>query len=150
MKENLKLFGNLSLASLTNGSLVKLPRAKDEIVFLAFDHRLRRLVELHILKGESSSKILDAEVQPLSSVPKLEASGICGQSFMSILDVGNDDGLTYYTSSLNDGELAHEYIQRRGPLPVVTSLAIVHQLLRDLLNLGRISIGFVTWIWRVR
>jgi len=54
---------------------------------------------------------------------------------MSILDVGNDDGLTYYTTSLNDGELAHEYIQRRGPLPVVTSLAIVHQILRDLLNL---------------
>ncbi|MDI1313508.1 hypothetical protein [Prosthecobacter sp.] len=60
------------------------------------------------------------------------AAAVRSHSFMTILEVGMDDGLAYYVTNLNDGEFVQEYIQRRGALPTVTSLALVHQLLQDL------------------
>ena len=54
---------------------------------------------------------------------------------MRILEVGDDQGLVYYTSNLNDGEFVEDYVRRRGAVAPPTSLAMVFQLLDDLLQL---------------
>ncbi|MFC5453583.1 hypothetical protein [Prosthecobacter fluviatilis] len=196
------------MASHRNGSPIKLPRAQDEVVMLAFDQRNCRLVELHIFTGQTaqaappsqtatirrlvkpprwqfppgwsssrlggrrfksdrqSSKrqrprrrtlvsalhrfhetqtnidhaaakpeIVDADQQSRTCENLRAASGLRGQSFMRILDVGMDDGLAYYVTGLNDGEFVQEYVRRRGALPVVTSLALVKHLLQDLVKI---------------
>ncbi len=202
MIEGPQLFGSLALASHRNGSPIKLPRAQDEVVMLAFDQRNSRLVELHIFTGKAapvpatsqplsmrrwvkpvswqtrrkwkasrpqrrnarpggrqpitSSKLRasclhrfyepkttleEAEVRPeiidealqLRTCELLQwAAGVRGHSFMTILEVGVDDGMAYYVTNLNDGEFVQEYVRRRGAVPTVTSLALVHQLLQDL------------------
>jgi hypothetical protein len=132
MIEELQQFGNLSMAQRTGGAPVELMRSKDEDVFLAFDNRIRRLVELHILRGGST---LDVALKRSAFDRARQASGIRGHSFMRILEVGEDQGLVYYTSNLNDGEFIDDYMKRRGALVPATALAMVYQLLDDLLQL---------------
>lgn len=202
MIEGPQLFGTLALASHRNGSPIKLPRAQDEVVMLAFDQRNSRLVELHIFTGKAApapaptlppsirrwvkpgswqsrrkwaatslegrksksgarrkvqksrgaSKFLHRFYEPNTNLAPVEAKPettdeglqlrtlellqsaavMRGQSFMTILEVGVDDGLPYFVTDLNEGEFVQEYVLRRGALPTVTSLALVHQLLQDL------------------
>lgn len=202
MIEGPQLFGTLALASHRNGSPIKLPRAQDEVVMLAFDQRNSRLVELHIFTGkaapapapsqpssmrrwvkpvswqsrrkwaapslegckskssarrkvqksrkqsrflhrfyEPNTTLEQVEVKPeiideglqLRTLELLQSAAVMrGQSFMTILEVGVDDGLPYFVTDLNEGEFVQEYVRRRGALPTVTSLALVHQLLQDL------------------
>jgi serine/threonine protein kinase len=132
MIEELQQFGSLSVAHRTGGAPVELMRSKDEVVFLAFDNRIRRLVELHVLRGGST---LDAALKRSAFDRARQASEIRGHSFMRILEVGEDQGLVYYTSNLNDGEFIDDYIKRRGALAPATALAMAYQLLDDLLQL---------------
>ena len=132
MIEELQQFGSLSVAHRTGGAQVELMRSKEEVVFLAFDNRIRRLVELHVLRGGST---LDAALKRSAFDRARQASEIRGHSFMRILEVGEDQGLVYYTSNLNDGEFIDDYIKRRGALAPATALAMVYQLLDDLLQL---------------
>jgi hypothetical protein len=132
MIEELQQFGSLSVAHRTGGAPVELMRSKEEVVFLAFDNRIRRLVELHVLRGGST---LDAALKRSAFDRARQASEIRGHSFMRILEVGEDQGLVYYTSNLNDGEFIDDYIKRRGALAPATALAMVYQLLDDLLQL---------------
>ena len=199
MIEGPQLFGSLALASHRNGSPIKLPRAQDEVVMLAFDQRNSRLVELHIFTGESApvaslsqpastrrwvrpvsrrkwtpaqlggrkskpgdrkpvrssrararclhrfyepkatleqvearSEIVDEDLQLRTCELLRGAAGVRGHSFMTILEVGVDDGMPYYVTNLNDGEFVQEYVRRRGAVSTVTSLALMHQLLQDL------------------
>lgn len=203
MIEGPQLFGSLALACHRNGSAIKLPRAQDEVVMLAFDQRNSRLVELHIFTGKSapatspsqphlirrrwvkpgnwqsrrkwpqsrpqghksrpgrsrsirssrlhapclhrfyeptttseqvdvSREIIDDDLQHRTCELLRWAAGARGHSFMTILEVGMDDGLAYYVTNLNDGEFVQDYVQRRGALPTVVSLALLHQLLQDL------------------
>lgn len=130
--EELQQFGSLSVAHRTGGAPVELLRSADEVVFLAFDNRIRRLVELHVLRGGGA---LDAASKRSAFERARQASEIRGHSFMRILEVGEDQGLVYYTSNLNDGEFAEEYVKRRGALSASTALAMIYQLLDDLLQL---------------
>ncbi len=132
MMEELQQFGSLSVAHRTGGAPVELLRSKDEVVFLAFDNRIRRLVELHVLRGGGR---LDATLKQSALERARQASEIRGHAFMRILEVGEDQGLVYYTSNLNDGEFADEYVKRRGALSASMALAMVYQLLDDLLQL---------------
>ncbi len=132
MIEELQQFGSLSVAHRTGGAPVELVRSKDEVVFLAFDNRIHRLVELHVLRGGST---LDAAMKRSAFDRARQASEIRGHAFMRILEVGEDQGLVYYTSNLNDGEFVENYIRRRGAVVPATSLALVYQLLDDLLQL---------------
>lgn len=132
MIEELQQFGALSVAHRTGGAPVELLRSKDEVVFLAFDNRIRRLVELHVLRGGAT---LDAALKRSAFERARQASEIRGHAFMRILEVGEDQGLVYYTSNLNDGEFAEEYVRRRGALSAAMALAMIYQLLDDLLQL---------------
>lgn len=132
MMEELQQFGSLSVAHRTGGGPVELLRSKDEVVFLAFDNRIRRLVELHVLRGGGT---LDASLKRSAFDRARQASEIRGHAFMRILEVGEDQGMVYYTSNLNDGEYAEEYVKRRGALSAPTTLAMVYSLLDDLLQL---------------
>ncbi|WP_397381438.1 hypothetical protein [Prosthecobacter sp.] len=77
-------------------------------------------------------EIIDEGLQ-LRTLELLQSAAVMrGQSFMTILEVGVDDGLPYFVTDLNEGEFVQEYVRRRGALPTVTSLALVHQLLQDL------------------
>ncbi len=130
--EELQQFGSLTVAHRTGGAPVELLRSKDEVVFLAFDNRIRRLVELHVLRGGDE---LDAALKQSALERARQASEIRGHAFMRILEVGEDQGLVYYISNLNDGEYAEEYVRRRGALSASTALAMVYSLLDDLLGL---------------
>lgn len=132
MIEGLQQFGSLSVAHRTGGAPVELARSKDEVVFLAFDNRIRRLVELHVLRGGST---LDAAMKRSAFDRARQASELRGQAFMRILEVGEDQGLVYYTSNLNDGEFVGDYVRRRGGVAPAIALAMVFQLLDDLLQL---------------
>lgn len=90
---------------------------------------------------EPNTTLAPVEVKPetideglqLRTLELLQSAAVMrGQSFMTILEVGVDDGLPYFVTDLNEGEFVQEYLQRRGALPTVTSLALVHQLLQDL------------------
>jgi len=132
MIEELQQFGSLSVAHRTGGAPVELVRSKDEVVFLAFDNRIRRLVELHVLRGGNT---LDAAMKRSAFERARQASEIRGHAFMRILEVGEDQGLVYFTSNLNDGEFVEAYAKRRGAVAPATALALVYQLLDDLLQL---------------
>jgi len=132
MIEELQQFGSLSVAHRTGGAPVELVRSKDEVVFLAFDNRIHRLVELHVLRGGST---LDAAMKRSAFDRARQASEIRGHAFMRILEVGEDQGMVYYTSNLNDGEFVEHYTKRRGAVAPATALAMVYQLLDDLLQL---------------
>lgn len=81
---------------------------------------------------EVKPEVLDEGLQ-LRTLELLQSAAVMrGPSFMTILEVGVDDGLPYFVTDLNEGEFVQAYVQRRGALPTVTSLALVHQLLQDL------------------
>lgn len=132
MMEELQQFGNLSVAHRAGGAPVELLRSKDEVVFLAFDNRIRRLVELHVLRGGGA---VDAALKRSALERATQAVEIRGHAFMRILEVGEDQGLVYYTSNLNDGEFAEDYVKRRGAVSPPTALAMIYSLLDDLLQL---------------
>jgi hypothetical protein len=203
MIEEPPLFGSLALASHRDGSPIKLPRAQDEVVMLAFDQQNSRLVELHIFTGKAapvttpgqppamrrwvkplswqsrrkwaSSRLGERKSKPAGGhrpahksrirarylhrfyEPKTTceqadvrpemvdeeqqyrtcellrlAAGARSHCFMTILDVGVDDGMAYYVTHLNDGEFIQDYVRRRGAVPTVASLALLHQLLQEL------------------
>lgn len=132
MTEDFQQFGNLSVAHRTGGGPVELVRSKEEVVFLAFDNRIRRLVELHVLRGGST---LDAAMKRSAFERARQALEIRGHAFMRVLEVGEDQDMVYYTSNLNDGEFVEDYVKRRGAVAPATALALVYQLLDDLLLL---------------
>lgn len=132
MIPEIESFGHLMIARRAGGEPVGLVRSPDEVVFLAFDASIKRLVELHILR---SGRTLDSVAKKSAFDRAKQASEIRGPAFMRILDVGEDQGLVYYTSNLNDGEFIEDYVQRRGPLQPSTVFSLVFQLLDDLLQL---------------
>ncbi|TDU81666.1 hypothetical protein EI77_00976 [Prosthecobacter fusiformis] len=132
MIPEIESFGHLMIARRAGGEPVGLVRSPDEVVFLAFDASIKRLVELHILR---SGRTLDSVAKKSAFDRAKQASEIRGPSFMRILDVGEDQGLVYYTSNLNDGEFIEDYVKRRGPLQPATVFSLVFQLLDDLLQL---------------
>lgn len=132
MTEDFQQFGNLSVAHRTGGGPVELVRSKEEVVFLAFDNRIRRLVELHVLRGGNT---LDSAMKRSAFERARQALEIRGHAFMRVLEVGEDQDMVYYTSNLNDGEFVEDYVKRRGAVAPATALALVYQLLDDLLQL---------------
>jgi hypothetical protein len=134
MVPEIESFGHLMIARRAGGEPVGLVRSPDEVVFLAFDASIKRLVELHILR---SGRTLDSVAKKSAFERAKEASEIRGASFMRIRDVGEDQGLVYYTSNLNDGEFIEDYIRRRGPLQPAMVFSLVFQLLDDLLHLKK-------------
>jgi hypothetical protein len=134
MLPEIESFGHLMIAHRAGGEPVGLVRSPEEVVFLAFDASIKRLVELHILR---SGRTLDSVAKKSAFERAKQASEIRGPSFMRILDVGEEQGLVYYTSNLNDGEFIEDYVQRRGPLPPATVFSLVFQLLDDLLQLKK-------------
>ena len=132
MSEATPQFGNLSISRRADGKPVVLQRGADETTFLAFDNRIRRLVELHVLGAQREF----TETGKLSAQARGQlACEVRLPSLMRVLEVGEDNGLLYYTSNLNEGEFVEDYIQRRGALSAPTTFALVFQLLEDLLQL---------------
>ena len=132
MNHEIESFGHLMIARTTGQQPVRLSRSPDEVTFLAFDASIKRLVELHVLgKGQP----VDAGTRQAVLRRAREVALFRGPSFTRILDVGEDQGLAYYTSNLNDGEFVGEYVRRIGPPPAALVFALVHQLLEDLIRL---------------
>lgn len=145
MIEDIHQFGSLCIARKADGSPVQIDRSRDELVFLAFNTRIRRLVELHVLRGGGT---VDSTAKRSAFDRARQASEIRSHSFMRILEVGEEEGMVYYTSNLNDGEFVQDYIARRGALSPSTAFAMVYQLLDDLLLLKRN--GYQRLVSRVR
>ncbi|MBX7207464.1 MAG: hypothetical protein K1X78_04060 [Verrucomicrobiaceae bacterium] len=125
-------FDHYLIARNRDGQPIQLSRSSDESAFLAFDLHSRRLVELHVIHGGHN----DDPARRRSSYERaVQAGELRGGSFPRILEVGEDDGLVYYSSTLNDGEFVEDYIARRGALPPATAFCMLLQLLEDLVPL---------------
>ena len=122
-------FGHYLIAHQASGGAVELERSKSEVVFLAFDSRIKRLVELHILnKGHP----MDAAPRR-SALDRIEqAMELRGLSFMRVIEHGDESGAIYFATNLNDGEPIEDYVARRGAVPAVTAFCLMQQYLDDL------------------
>lgn len=127
-------FGHFEIAQGANAQPVELLRSEDEYVFLAFDTRIKRLVELHVLK--SGERLRMAEKRSAFERAQL-ATGVHNASLIRILEVGEEGDVVYYSSILNDGEPLEAYIARRGALHSPTAFSLVMQLLDDLVQLQK-------------
>lgn len=107
-------------------------RSPDEVVLLAFDTQTKRLVELHMLRG---GQPMEGALKKSAMERAEQASEIRGPTFMRILEVGEDQGVVYYTSNLNEGEFMTDYVTRRGALPPATVFSLLLQLLDDVMLL---------------
>lgn len=125
-------FGHFEIARGADGQPVELPRSPEEFVFLAFDTRIKRLVELHVLK--SGERLRAADKRSASERAQL-AAGVRSNSFIRILECGEEEDVVFYSSGLNDGEPLDAYIARRGALSSPTAFSLVMQLLDDLIVL---------------
>jgi hypothetical protein len=136
MSNTLEAFGHFHIARRANGEPVEFQRSPKEVVFLAFDSKIKRLVELHLLK---SGEAMDA-TEKRSALDRAKlATQVRGPSFMRIFEAGEDENVTYFAGNLNDGEFAEDYVQRRGAVPAVTVFCLVQQLLEDLVELQSYS-----------
>lgn len=131
MLGSMEKFGSLHIARRASDAPIELSRSPDEATFLAFDERIERLVELHVLREGAS---LEAAAKASTFERARLASEIRGPTFLRILEVGEDDGLVYYTSNLNDGEFVEDYVNRLGALAPPTALALVYHLVDDVLE----------------
>ena len=129
MAADLESFGHLTIARRASGDPVRVVRSAEEMVFLAFDTQIGRLVELHVI---SAGRPLVGNDRRIAMDRIRQAMQFKSASFMSILESGEDQGLIYYTSNLNDGEFLTDYIQRRGALPPATVYSLLLNLLNDL------------------
>ena len=127
-------FGPYEIARGPDGRPVELPRSPEEVVFLAFDTPIRRLVELHVLRG--GSKLSAAERRSVRERSRM-AADMSSDTFLRIIESGEDGDLGYYASALNDGEWLDSYISRRGALPASTAFSLAAQLLEELIELQR-------------
>ena len=122
-------FAHYLISQNGKGAPVELKRSPSEVVFLAFDTVIKRLVELHVLKG-------GAAMDPVERRSALErahlATEVRGNSFMRVLHAGEEDGVTYFASNLSDGEFAEDYVARRGAVPAVTAFCLMLQFVDDL------------------
>jgi len=118
------------IAHRVSGEPVELERSKMEVVFLAWDTAAKQLVELHIL---NKGNIMDAAMKRSAMDRLKQAMDLRGLSFMQVLEVGEEEGVVYYATNLNDGEVAEAYVNRRGALPAMTAFRLVQQYLEDLL-----------------
>jgi hypothetical protein len=132
MSTSIETFGHFHIARRANGEPVEFQRSPQEVVFLAFDTKIKRLVELHLLKlGE----VMNAAEKRSALDRAALATEVRGPSFMRIFESGEDDGVIYFAGNLNDGEFAETYVERRGAVPSVTAFCLVQQLLDDLVAL---------------
>lgn len=132
MDTDIQQFGSLCISRKLDGKAVELVRSHDELVFLAFDTRIKRLVELHVL---NKGKMLESAVKKAAFERARLAEELRMPSFMRVLEVGEDRGLVFYTSNLNDGEYVQDYVSRRGALSPPTAFALLYQLIEDVLLL---------------
>lgn len=128
-------FGHFEVAQGANAQPVELSRSPDEFVFLAFDTRIKRIVELHVLK--SGVRLRAAEKRSALERAELAMPIHCA-SFVRILECGEDEDVVYYSSILNDGESLETYLSRRGALPSPTAFSLIMQLLEDLVQLQQV------------
>ncbi len=126
-------FGHYEIARGADGQLIELSRSSDEFVFLAFDAKIKRVVELHVLK--SGDRLRPAEKRAVFDRITL-AQELHKNSFIQVLQSGEDNDVVYYSASLSDGELLEDFILRRGSLTSATTFSLMLHLLDDLLALG--------------
>ena len=128
----LKKFGDFEISQGADGEPIELMRLPDEFVFLAFDTRFQRLVEFHVLK-EAWKPEIDLFARRSTCERAALAVQNRNRSCLPVLKCGEEDGVIYYSSQLNEGEPLATYLARRGTLPTPTVFGLVLALLGDLI-----------------
>ena len=142
MDTALEKFSHFIICRRGGGESVVLRQTPTSVVFLAFDLQVKRLVELHVLKG--TALLSQADRQEVLEQCRL-ATEVRGPGCMRVLDAGEDDETVFFASNLSDGERAEDYVQRRGAMPQVTVFCLMQQFLEDLLNTPKFD-EFVTHV----
>lgn len=126
-------FGRYLISRRASGEDVALNRASNEVVFLAFDTRIKRLVELHVMKAGVAMSATEKSSALQRATMAME---LRNPSFMRVLEAGENEGVVYFSSNLSDGEFAEEYVARRGALAPMTVFCLLQQFLDDLVAAG--------------
>ena len=142
MNSTLQKFGHFIIARRADGANVELRRTPSEVVFLAFDTSIKRLVELHVLTATAALNATDRSL--IHGICKL-ATEVRRPSCMRVLETGEEEHTLYFSSNLSDGELAEDYVARRGALPQVTVFCLMQQFLDDLLSIPKLE-DFVAYV----
>ncbi len=149
MTQDLEQFGRYLISLSSDGTPATFSGAANEMLCLAFDPETLSLVELHILP---ESEDFCPEAQKSFTERAWMAASLHSPCCCKILDVGNSDGLHYYTTEISDGESITSYVKRNGPLDTALTLALIIQLtdvifqmqskarLLQGLNLGRLQV----------
>ncbi|MDB6139075.1 MAG: hypothetical protein JWO94_2147 [Verrucomicrobiaceae bacterium] len=131
MNSTFEKFDRFLISRRADGSNVELRSSPAEVVLLAFDTILKRLVELHLLTS----------TQSLGAVGRAETLAHCrlatqvqGAACLRVLQAGEEDETVYFSCNLSEGELAEDYVARRGALPAVTVFCLMQQFVEDLLR----------------
>jgi hypothetical protein len=131
MQTHANQFGQYLIAHREDGRMVEVQRSADEIVFLAFDRQIKRLIEIHVLKEGQGMTATEKR----SAMERAQtAMQLRGPAFMRLLEVGSEGEMVYYTTSLNDGEFVEDYVARRGSLPPATVFCLMSQFLDELVT----------------
>ena len=121
------------IAQDSTGSPVEVARIPGEIVCLGFDTGRRRLVQIHLPKfadclGEPHKIAFFARV--------LAAAEFRGDpTFTHVIDGGEDHGLAFYVTDVDNGEPVATYTQRYGPLRSATVTVLGLELVERLIDL---------------
>jgi len=125
MTQDLEQFGRYLICQGSDGAPVMFKGVPNEMLCLAYDPETLGLVELHILP---ESEDFAPQAQQSFTERAWMASGLHSPCCCKILDVGNCDGLHYYTTEVGDGESITSFIKRNGPMDTSLTLGLTIQL----------------------
>ncbi|NNE90789.1 MAG: hypothetical protein HKN23_04010 [Verrucomicrobiales bacterium] len=116
----------------TDGGPVSLRRVPEEVVCLGYDPAAGKLVEVHVAgdKGQFKSGGHLSFMERGWNAAVLESP-----VFQRVTAVGEDDGLLFYVTAINEGEYLTDYLVRNGPVPLVTAVGLVLDLIEGLVEI---------------
>ena len=99
------------------------------VVYKARDLRLNRLVAIKILKDDAFA---DEELRLRFRTESEAVAQLNHPNIVNIFDVSSNDDMEYIVMELIDGITLHQYMKKRGTLPMKEVLFFVSQILKAL------------------
>jgi len=123
------------IAQTIEGLPLQLAGPADEMVCLAFDTGRKRLVEVHLPKLPRSQELDDNVRRAFFEVALLVADFRGDRCLAQVIDAGEEHGLLYYVTDLNEGESVESYLGRVGALSSLRAHTLILDLCEGLIRL---------------
>jgi hypothetical protein len=122
-------FRHYLISKSLQGNPVELLRTKDEVVCLAYDTKLRRIIDLHaLIEPVSDRGTFQKRTKLLHQIQH--------PALAWFLEAGEDDGAWYYVTAHADGERLGDYLARSEQLPASIAASICTTIVEAILTLN--------------